>query len=60
MESFMQGNGAYCSIESLTLWHVTLGSTLAFLRTGSISASKDNYNFPLLHASVASSLDPLP
>ena len=33
---------------------------LAFLRTGSISASKDNYNFLLLQASVASSLDPLP
>ena len=24
MESFMQGNGFYCCIESLTLWHVTL------------------------------------
>ena len=59
MESLMQDDGFYCCIESI-ICPQPLGSTLAFLRPGSISASKDNYNFLLLQASVASSLDPLP
>ena len=54
MESLMQDDGFYCCIESI-ICPQPLGSTLAFLRHGSISASKDNYNFLLLQASVASS-----